>query len=161
VGVAGNLAFKQNATLAGDLGTQAAITWILSQSTANLDSDTPANAASGYLASWQQGFDPLTFNWGNTNPTAGPVPVLVPVPVPVPDTGNTVSYIIHRLCKASGVATSSPVQECAMSGIVSGSNVQGNAGSVQATPSSPPLFRITTRVVGPRGTLSYIQVVVE
>ena len=155
VGVAGNLAFKQNATLAGDLGTQAAITWILTQSSADLESDIPA---SGYFASWVPGFDPLipfdpsnpaSFDWTSA--------VLVPNPAGVPDTGNKVRYVIHRLCKATGFATSSPTQECTMSGVVSPS-----AGAViQVASNTPPLFRVTTRVDGPRGTLSYIQVVIE
>ncbi len=150
VGVTGNLAFKQNATLAGDLGTQAAIAWILSQPALSMEQNIPA---SGYFATWDPSFKPSAFDWSSAK--------LVPLAAGVPDTGNTVRYVIHRLCSASGIPQSSAVQECSVSGNVTANSVDGNSSGVQSGAVSPPLYRVTTRVDGPRGTLSFIQVVVE
>ena len=64
VAVAGNLAFKQNATLAGDRGAEAAISWITTPSL-DLKTDVPAK---GYSATWVSGFDPVAFNWDDSAP---------------------------------------------------------------------------------------------
>ncbi len=148
-GVAGNLAFKQNASMAGDRGAEAAVAWLKTSSSIPLEND---DAAHGYFATWDPAFDPLTFDWSNA---------AVRTATNDDGAGNKVRYVIHRLCKQTGPATQSLTQECAVHGhIVTG--VTGGTGgtSLKAGAISPPLFRVTSRVDGPRNTLSYIQVVV-
>ena len=155
VGLAGNLAFKQNATLAGDRAADAAIAWMQSLPAATasttLQSDDPTHR---YFSSWDNSFNPLTFNWTAAD-TAATAPGAQPV---VDSSGNTVRYVIHRLCLLPN-ASAQPGggQQCAAS---PGTVVSGTSGpfSVGAIPST--LFRVTSRVDGPRSTLSYVQIVV-
>ena len=140
--VAGNMSFKQNAVLAGDRGVEAAVPWLVAQSVGTLQSDSPAH---GYFSTWDEGFDPRTFDWSNA---------AVKEATADDGAGNRVRYVIHRMCKLSG----SPLggvggQECATYGDIV--RVSGGAGSAPR-----PLFRVTSRVDGPRNTVSYVQVVV-
>ncbi len=148
VGVAGNLAFKQNATLAGDRAADAAIGWMkglpAATASATLQNDSAAN---GYFASWNANFNPLTFDW-----------TLDAVQTATADdgAGNRVRYVIHRLCKQTGSAQPGGGQECAVHGTV----VSGGGGVFAAGAAAPTLFRVTSRVDGPRNTLSYVQILV-
>ena len=149
VGVAGNLAFKQNATLAADRGATAALAWLTSLPLATA-SETLQNddGKHGYFSSWDTTFNPLTFDWTNAA-----------VQTATSDDGarNEVRYVIHRLCKLPNQsATAGSGQECAVQGVIA--NIIGSGSSFQ-TPLRP-LFRVTSRVQGPRNTLSYVQVVV-
>jgi Tfp pilus assembly protein PilX len=144
VGVAGNLSFKQNATLAGDRGTEMAIAWLTTRSALQLEVDDTAH---GYFATWDTGFDPAnTFDWSGA---------AVQVATNDDGAGNAVRYVIHRLCKNPGSALSGMGQECAVHG-----DICTNLGAVQTCKPSPPVFRVTSRTVGPRDTTSYVQVVV-
>ena len=144
VGVAGNLAFKQNATMAGDRGAEKAIAWLVTKTAVQLELD--AINAHGYYATWVPTFEPLTFDWSNA-----------PVATNDDGAGNQVRYVIHRLCKNTGSAQVSLTQECTVRGsIVAGSTASGIPGGALL----PPLYRVTTRVVGPRNTVSYVQVLV-
>ena len=159
VGVAGNLSFKQNATLAGDRGTEAAITWILAQTSAILETDHPA---SGYYATWVPNFDPMA-PYSAANPATVDWTV-APLATPAggdDGAGNTVHYVIHRLCSlpttgVSGTVLAGVPQQCAVQGSVANSGT----GGIAAGQPAPPLFRVTSRVDGPRNTLSFVQVMV-
>lgn len=170
--VAGNLAFRQAATHAGDLGTESAISFLQANSTGvNLHSDIASNA---YFASQQE---PST----SSNPpqtwedywrvVLDPSPVSRPVSAAVisgkvwtlatdPTTGNTVSYVIHRLCKNTGDPVSVGVN-CAVSPsaatAVGGSK---QAGAVALQSPSQIYYRITTRIDGPRNTVSFTQTII-
>jgi hypothetical protein len=69
--------------------------------------------------------------------------------------GNSVRYIIERLCASAGPAT---MVNC---NLVSPST----AASVHAPPTTPPApvaaFRITVRVDGPQNTVSYVQMMLR
>jgi len=69
--------------------------------------------------------------------------------------GNSVRYIIERLCASAGPAT---IVNC---NLVSAS---GTA-SVPAPPATPPApvaaFRITVRVDGPQNTVSHVQMMLR
>lgn len=151
VSVAGNLAFKQNATSVGDLGIEKARDWIVNPvNAAALDSDSSAN---GYYSSWNGGatpagsVEPKEFNWNDGSKLV----------TSDDGTGNEVRYIIHRLCKIAGKPPNESSQQCTDSG----KNVSVDKGGSSTPPTRPPqpYFRVTARVLGPRNTVSYIQVV--
>lgn len=153
--IAGNLAFQQAATHAGDTGTEAAAAWL----TANNSGSTLQGDifAQGYAASFQP---PLAASqsWDNYWTT-----VLVPsgrVVALAPDAGgNTVSYTIQRLCNANGDPVS-PATGCAVTttAAVAGSSSK-TAGTVALLQASQIYYRVTTRIAGPRNTVSYIQTI--
>jgi Tfp pilus assembly protein PilX len=162
--VAGNLAFKQSATAMGDTGMVSAMTWIQG----NAASLNATSAANGYYETSTTGMI-LTRDGGGTWPsgqawsdatsklaTGSGFPVATPGFDPV--TGNTVRYVIERMCRATGAASAA---SCLMGSASTG----GNSLSGKTDPelgaitnySLSPMYRITTRVTGPKNTISYIQ----
>ena len=158
--IAGNLAFKQSATSTGDYGTEAALNWWLPlRGTAALDNNVPAE---GYYSNWGTAVDtrltgdPSLYNWNTLSKKV------------VADDGtradNEVSYIIERLCFNPAMNPQDPAQLCVRSPVRSG----GNRGvTTREYPDSDGEdrivihYRISTRIVGPKQTLSYIQVMVR
>jgi type IV pilus assembly protein PilX len=140
VSIAGNVAFKQAATAAGDAGTEVGRAWYIGA--ASLDADVPA---AGYSASWGAAADPTTFT--------GWAPAL-----PADTAGNTVQYMVHRLCKLPG-PIAAPGQECSSGSVRSAS--RGGASGGGFTTTTQPYFRVTSKVTGARNTVSYIQVVTD
>jgi hypothetical protein len=160
--IAGNLAFRQGATLAGDWGIEAGRAW-LRANPPSLASDQPAVTDGGaYWANWQANLDLIgsqptvpDFDW-NTAKNLG-----------TDSGGNEVRYVIHRLCAAAG-DPNSPGANCvkASAGSGSGPSAGGTKGtasySSQALPgTSATFYRVTVRVVGPRNTRSYVQAVLN
>ncbi len=167
--IAGNLAFQQSATRSGDSGSEAAIAWLASVEQANAtvnvltDATHPFNndnAAAGYYSS----LDParsLTatsgtrFLWDNTDSVA----------LAADSSGNTVRYIIQRMCRTPGVAIGTAM--CLFSGAAIDNNGQ-NIPLPQEVCNGPgcpvagqtPHIRITSRITGPKNTLSYVQAIV-
>jgi len=156
--IAGNLAFQQAATHAGDAGTEAAVNWL---QTNNSGTTLHANIyGQGYAASRSDPAGGQTWAafWSTVLVPAGQVVTLAPDAA-----GNTVSYTIQRLCNAVGdpttVGPSSP--DCAVTqstGSVSSSSK--TAGTVALLYSSQIYYRVTTRIAGPRNTVSYVQTIV-
>lgn len=168
--IAGNLAFKQTATTSGDAGIEAAITWltgvqnqmIASGQNVYLDpgaallfnQSNATNAALGYYSS----AGPVanltngTITWDNTNS------VLV-----APDgSGNTIRYIIERMCmvpnqvpSATNCLFATPVTTLNSLAVVAADQVCQGAGCISNAQS--PQLRITAQVAGPRNTYSYVQ----
>ena len=148
--IAGNIAFKQNATSSADAGTEVARSWFTAQSTATLEADSPAQ---GYFSTWNPSVDPTTFPWDNANS----VPVILDANV-----GNTSRYRIERLCQNTG-SSAATTQVCSDLPDDSGQPHGGpsyNSGTPQ-TPVFKPYFRVTTQVTGPRNTVSYTQVILN
>jgi hypothetical protein len=164
--IAGNLAFQQAATASADGGTEAAITWLSATDTANaalnvLTDTTHAfnqdNATAGYYASLDRNKS-LTassgshFNWDNTDS----------VLVGTDSSGNAVRYIIQRMCRTSGVGVKDA--DCMYSGAVQDTNGQNIPlpqeickGDGCPALGQTPQIRITSRTIGPRNSLSYVQ----
>jgi type IV pilus assembly protein PilX len=158
-GIAGNIAFKKNATSAADRGVDAGTAWVVSNSSV-LGTDT----GPGYFSSWDRTFDPLTYNWS----------AATAVQVPTDGFGNEIMYVVHRLCANPG-SPSGAAQECVRPSALNNQGGTGftrdgsvpNAGApsdrvtgsiLSIMPSA--YYRITTRVAGPRNTLSYTQVII-
>lgn len=138
--IAGNVAFKQSATSVADLGAETARAWVMAPGTI-LAND---NTAAGYYSSWGGNVDPRTFPWG-TAPSLNDAA-----------TGNTVRYVIHRLCDTAGLDANAPGQRCS----AAGAKPPGKSSDGPVIPTViAPYFRITTQVTGPRNTVSYTQIV--
>ena len=145
--IAGNVAFKENATSAADRGTESARRW-LKANQAILNDDQPA---AGYHSSWAVTADPTAYDWAAGSFT------LVGVEV-----GNTVSVYIERLCATPSMSATAPTQVCSDKADGSGFDRSGGSyPSVLPPPLPQPRFRVTTRVDGPRNTRSYTQVVLR
>jgi type IV pilus assembly protein PilX len=179
--IAGNLAFRQGATMAGDWGIEDARK-LLDRNTKDpvtlaplttLNIDTPALAqlagipnppwpSSAYYSTWQQSLD-LT---GNTSSVADDFDWSTGRNMGTDAAGNQVTYVIHRLCeKALGPndANNNCVKSGAGGGGASDDGTKGvvayGAGALPGT--STVYYRVTVRIVGPRNTLSYVQAVLN
>lgn len=142
--IAGNLAFQAGATSAADAGIEAARAWLTAQSAETLRVDQ----ARGYVANWQTAFDPATFDWSAQSTTVG-----------TDAAGNTVQYVIHRLCRNSNESANAPGQQCVSLTTTgaSGSKAGASYGSVALTGALQVYYRVTARVSGPRNAVSYVQ----
>jgi type IV pilus assembly protein PilX len=152
--IAGNMAFQQSATVSGDAGIEAAVTWLeLNGSGRTLHQNSFAN---GYAASRQ---DPgSTQNWDQfwaVLDAAGQVATLTSADA----AGNTVKYTIQRLCNAVGDPASGVGCAIAPGRATSSSNSRG-VGIVPIQANGNVYYRITARISGPRGTVSFVQAVV-
>jgi len=156
LGIEGNLAFKKNATALGDVGTEEALAWLKNQSGATLYKNNNSN---GYFASWNALIDdPAKLSWKHAKEAAsGHV------------SGYSVDYLIHRMCKVKGLPsaglryeehpdgtrTALGAQECVYTASKEGSRMVG------VTPLPPKVgkvfYRVTSRIKGPRNTVSYVQ----
>jgi Tfp pilus assembly protein PilX len=159
--IANNLAFKQGATMAADAGVEAGRNWLLANGGAAL---LNSNAAGGYFAQWDGGAvggvldlyqsdaDPANdFDWPSNS-----------VALTTDAAGNTVRYVIHRLCKASGTAVAKSCVQSTEAAAAAGSSTKGApafGGGALAT-TTDAFYRITVRVIGPRNTVAYVQAVV-
>lgn len=157
--IAGNMAFQQAATHSGDRGVEAAINWLQTNNIAggsalNTDDSTNGYNTSGILAaqnpaagkSWD---DYWTSSLVNKTKSLALDSA----------TGNTVSYVIDRLCNGPGAPTGGA--SCIKSPVVT--LATGNAEEAGQLPINSPsvvYYRITVRIAGPRNTVSYVQTVV-
>lgn len=145
LGVAGNLAFRQNATSAGDQAVAAAVNEVAALTPEQLKN---TGVVTGHYATWDPNFDPMTFDWDQAK--------LVTMD---DGTGNTIRYVTHRLCEIEGQDVMSPTQKCVV-------RLQGDRsehstlaqGDFNADDLSQAVLRVTARIDGPRNTRSYVQV---
>ena len=175
--VAGNLGFKQSGLASSDMATETAIAWLSSQTSSSLQSDNNGN---GYLAS----FDPEGPNiksgqswadyWNDTSklPTgfkcwiawSGSPPVATCQNSANGQTadaaGNRSAYLIQRLCTSAGASTDTTTGCAQVDSDSSSSSNSKGAGKVAISGSSEVYYRITTRIDGPRNTVTYTQTIV-
>lgn len=160
--IAGNLAFQQAATNAADTGVETAVAWLENNNAGtNLHNNIPG---SGYAASKTVADDPS----GNQDWTELWTAIWVPRGVATvtqngggaDPSGNTVQYVIQRLCNGTGNPLSAAAG-CAVSPIAAtqtGNSMSG--GTAHLTVNTQVYYRITVRVTGPRNTASFIQTTV-
>lgn len=169
--VAGNLAFQQAATQAGGAGVEDAIVSFLNDKTTEQLQDNAY--ASGYAAAVTNPADWEAY-WVNTiNPEPLQPPVLAknctddhPRPgrsctLPTDAAGNTVTYTIQRLCQTTGDPMLDPTGCVTSKTVLSGG--EGNslgAGSARLNKATQYYYRVTSRIEGPRNTLTYTQTIV-
>lgn len=161
--VAGNIGFRQSAVATGDGGVEQALTW-LRNNAATLAADNPAM---GYYSTRQDNLD-MTGNrteggsdgvdWGGSDPSQ---PTKARTLGPIDASGNEVFYVIHRLCSIPGLINL-PAQSCATSvGIGTRSSMDAPTYDAQGLLTSNRVYyRITSRIVGPKNTVSFVQAVV-
>jgi type IV pilus assembly protein PilX len=160
--VAGNIGFRQAAVATGDSGIEAARTWLM----ANLSSLDSDNVAMGYYSTRQDSLD-ITGNkteggldgvdWGGSDPAQ---PVKAYSLGTVDSSGNTVFYLIHRLCSIPG-SINGLGQSCAtvaISGLGSSQDAPDYS-SYALSVKNQAYFRVTARINGPKNTVSYVQAV--
>lgn len=147
--IAGNLAFKQNATFGADLGVETAfafLTDVANQNTTTLSFDQPDQ---NYFSNWDTAFSANPTTWAGW----------ADIPEVEDDQGNRVQYVIHRLCETAGWLPTAVDQKC--TNVMMTNKSYKLANNVFTLPPYPsPYYRITTRVQGPRNTMSYTQVIV-
>jgi type IV pilus assembly protein PilX len=169
--VAGNLAFKQGATLAGDGGTEAAINWLTPlNGTPTLYTN---NIENGYYATSQGALDPTNshsstttpaVDWNNNNCSGLSFSVCVK-PAPAITIGdNSVSYIINRLCEIeedpnSVNNTCVTYQSSDSTSPKRGELKYGDDKRFEPLPG--PYYRIVSRVQGPRNTVSFVETMIH
>jgi len=173
--IAGNLAFRQSATNSADLGVEAAMTWLAATQAANAtknvltDSTHAFNndaAGQGYYSSVQddKGGSPGNADFIDlfSNATWVAAKSVLVGADPDPTTGNTTRYIIQRLCRVKDkeIATAG----CLFSGAILDINGQHVKlpQDICNGPGCPvagqtPIIRVTSRVTGPKNTVSYVQ----
>lgn len=152
--IAGNLAFKQNATHGGDWGLEQGRAWLQAQVATALYNDVPGR----YYASMQTGADFTNtdpskpdFDWSNNSFNAGPDPA-----------GNPeVRYVIHRMCDLAGNPGSVNCVRTTTGGTSDSTKGGATYGGAALPSTSQIYYRITARVTGPRNTVSYVQMMVN
>ena len=161
--IAGNLAFRQAATRSGDAGIETAIVWLEANKAGTvLQNDEPN---SGYSASG---------NSATRSPAAGvswdtywasmPQNRIRYLLVdndnkPLPDgAGNTVGFVIDRMCALAGPSDGASCTSSTAISSAGGSSME--SGEKPFEFSSATYYRITARIAGPRGTVSYVQAMV-
>ncbi len=143
--IAGNIALQRGAVTSSDGGIEGARTWLLTQ-TATVLNTTQTRA---YVSSWDERFDATTFNWDTLGST----------PATADAAGFSVQYVVHRLCRLPNAGNNAPNQQCLTLSVAGGSSGR-SGGSYGVLPLSGTTFiyyRITSRAVGPRNTVSYTQ----
>jgi type IV pilus assembly protein PilX len=157
--IADNLAFKQSAALSADSGIEAARTWLINNSGGNtLWFPNPAvTGGSAYYANWgtpdaQFGEDPTksSYDWSTAASLA------------TDNAGNTVSYVIQRLCPSNADPSGQQCIGAASSGAggagaSSGTKGAAGYGGYALTVPASAVYRVTVQVKGPRNTVSYVQ----
>lgn len=173
---AGNMAFRQGATMAADTGIEAGIDWLDSQQAgAALNNDREND---GYYATSQNTLDVTNRNlssgvavdWDHDGCAnlSGVTKCITPSAEKTVKQDDVVlyrySYIIHRLCSNpiaythqdnSCITYVPPNSKTPNRDVVGYGNTGGFGGN------AIPYYRITTRVLGPRNTVSYVQSVVH
>lgn len=161
--VAGNIGFREAAVATADTGVEAARAWLM----ANINSLTADNPTAGYYSTRQDNLDMTGnmtegghdgVNWGGSDPTQ----LVTAYTLGSVDTsGNTVFYLIHRLCTLPG-ATSGGLQTCSFSTVSQIGSTQSSPdySSYGLTTAVQPYYRITVRVNGAKNTVSYVQAIV-
>lgn len=158
--IAGNLAFRQSATHAGDAGIEAARTWLMANNSSLVNNST----ANGYYANSQANID-LTGN--KTVATSDDVAwngvgASTPRCLAADSVGNTVCYIIHRMCDTSGTALDAAT--CTTKSGTKGGSSLGAARQMltnqQGAWSETTMYgyyRVTVRIAGPRNNVAFVQ----
>ena len=154
--IAGNLAFKQGTVQSSDNGIEQAYQWIL----ANRPALSLDNAPQGYNSGYANPVWTAAGTWSSA------------VTVGTDAAGNTISYVIHRMCKCAdtlynGTSASCPPPEgnqCALDNPTGTGTPPPPAQGESFSVGSPGYlqdprvyYRITVRTQGPRSTVSYVQ----
>jgi type IV pilus assembly protein PilX len=164
--IAGNLAFQQAALHAADAGTEEAARTLLPNVATNHQLNCNGNCPLGYISwhdptneppaagkTWDDYWTAIHNNACNVTNSPGTSNLCTPVPTDA--YGNSVSYIVESMCDGVGQSGQCAQSPPSMSGGCSGSDL--GASGQQCIATIRRYFRVTTRVQGPRNTVSYVQ----
>lgn len=150
--IAGNLAFKQAAISSADSGLETAIGWLTSRAAsageAAFDADDSANGFYSTSAA-----DAKTLAAASTKLATG-----TEIIAGKDTSGNTVRYVVQRLCRTTGAANTgsclygAPTDPTGTKGVKDASEAGG-----PSTTGTSVMFRVTVSVAGPKNTLGFIQ----
>ncbi|MDA8093812.1 MAG: pilus assembly PilX N-terminal domain-containing protein [Betaproteobacteria bacterium] len=155
--IAGNMAFKQAATQAGDAGIELALKALPTIVQNNLNTALTGQYSPTELMCTNASGTP-------TNCTGSQVPPIAWANVPCYDPqGNTctsatayqIQYFIDRLCTSSTLPVTDLQADCVI-GTPTGTG-SGKSGSVVFSGATLVYYRVTVKVQGPRNTVSYVQ----
>ena len=148
--IAGNIAMQRGAVTSTDIGIESARVWLMAQPASILNN----TQAQGYVSSWDNVFDAAKFNWDGQGAL-----VTTPLPDNRDAAGFKTQYVIHRLCLKPNLGTEDPNQQCLTQVEAGGasSRTGGGYGSVALGGTKFIYYRVTSRAVGPRNTVSYTQ----
>ncbi len=146
--VAGNLAFKQAAMMSADSSLSMAGAYIDSKNVTDLQTNVNTD---GYYAT-AAGLDyKAAATWTDANSklaTTGPG-----ITAGVDTSGNTIRYVVERMCKSA----SEPTTGNCLVGLSPGAVDHGIQREIGGGSSISVVYRVTSRVTGPKNTISYIQ----
>jgi Tfp pilus assembly protein PilX len=154
--ISGNLAFRESAVLSSERATETALAGLLIPGSVAGSTALHTDSAAGY---WAKRADPPPGeNWETFwNSLAKARATPAPIVIGTPDVaGNTVSYVVHRLCEETGAPHAA---NCSKPPLVSHDDSKDVSKDPLAT-SKQVYYRITSRVVGPRNTVVYTQTIV-
>ena len=155
--IAGNVAFKESATSVADRGAEAGRSWLLTHQAVTASDSFSEGYYSSWAGPWGTTVDPTKFTWTNANSA------LLVAPEDDAQTGNATRMIIQRLCSLANASSNDASQNCSDSAAPNQGQSQGGAsyGTGAQAIQSAPFFRVTTKVTGVRGTVSYTQVILQ
>jgi type IV pilus assembly protein PilX len=177
--VAGNMAFKQGATQTGDAGTEAAVAFLRTGGAGGIPiAGAPESyvdiTAQGYYATYQSNLDMTGYShdpnrglvdWASNGCNGVPnTGCLTPGPKIAAGADNEVRYIITRLCSAqlSAQAAGNDCVTFLAQGGQSPVRSELKYGLDRRFSLIPiEFYRITSRIKGPRNTISYVETVVH
>ena len=143
--VAGNLAFKQSATMLADTGIARSYTFISGASTSTIESDTVAD---GYYPTLDDSMVLTSAsNWDSTHSFQVSN-----------QSGYETRYILQRMCRATGPGDTTNCLAGIGNALANskGSKGYGSYGGAAGS-SNAIVYRVTVRVTGPKNTASYLQ----
>jgi hypothetical protein len=145
--VSGNMAFRGAALLSAEHGTEEALSLLKGRTRDELS--YPIAGFTGYFAKIDDSEDWNAFFSGEEASFRS---------IATDTAGNTVSYVIHRMCREEGPPTQDS-SRCARPPM--GSSGGSHMGGELPLPSiSQVYYRITCRVEGPRRTVAYTQAII-
>lgn len=147
--IAGNMSFHESAVQAGERGTEAAVQWMVANPADLIATTSPV---AWYVPLRQDPAEDVAWEafWDTLSETLTPA-------TGAPDAaGNTVAYLIHRLCDAAGPPAT---VNCATppAGADAGDSMKPGAPIIT---NKKIYYRVTTRVTGPRNTVAFIQTII-
>ncbi|TAH49333.1 MAG: hypothetical protein EYC67_04205 [Betaproteobacteria bacterium] len=170
--IAGNLSFRQTTTQAGDSGTEAGVAWMNTQLDANPTSLYKSDETKGYYATSRVGCDVSgsrtpndktdDVNWDGSNAANANCQMkAVAVDAGRLPAGYSAAYVINRLCNAEGNPKDVQCENYSRMSAAAdeGRSMSGGGYFGKKSASSEYFYRVTTRVVGPKNTVSYVQTV--
>ena len=149
--IAGNLAFQQAASHAADAGIEEAARVLLPLVVANHGLGCTGACEPGYISWHDPDHEPPHVGWETywNNVAASAITLVTDA------NGNSVSYVVESMCDGVGQTGECLKAPPSMSGNCGGSDL--GAGSQQCIAITRYYYRVTSRVTGPRNTVSYIQ----